>query len=435
MSGEREARPGVLAVASPCALAFAGAWLLAAPATFDYAGHPAARGDWAAGVALLLLSVAMLRPAWTARAQWAAALAGAWLLFAPLAFRAPPAAYANDLLAGLVAVTFSMLLPRAPVERALPGGEIPPGWNYNPSAGSQRAPIIALAALGFFLAQYMAAYQLGYHDAPWDPFFGDGTRRVLDSSVSEAFPVSDAGLGAFAYLVEALTGFAGGARRWRTMPWMVLFFGVMVVPAGAASLVLIMLQPVAVGAWCGFCLLTALTTLLMISPAADEALASLQYLARARRGKVLWAAFWGLRAPAGEDAVEAPLPQGDGSWVATALGMSRITPTLAVSAALGAWVMLAPTVFGTEGRAADSDYLAGPLVISVSVVALADVGRTARWLNLPLALWIGAAPWFLDGATQAARGNAAVAAVLLVACSLPKGRIGDRFGSFDKYIV
>src|SRR5690606_35833532 len=164
---------------------------------------------------------------------------------------------AISMLAGTLAIVFATLLPRAALEKDPPGHDIPPGWNYNPSGRSQRAPIIGVAFLGFFIAQYMAAFQLGFHDAPWDPFFPDGTRSVLTSDVSKAFPVSDAGLGAFAYLIEALTGFVGGPRRWRTMPWMVLLFGVLIVPAGIISIMLIILQPLAVGAWCTFCLLTA----------------------------------------------------------------------------------------------------------------------------------------------------------------------------------
>jgi hypothetical protein len=300
-----------------------------------------------------------------------------------------------------------------------------------------------MALAGFFLAQYMAGYQLGYHPVPWDPFFGDGTRRVLESDVSKAFPVSDAGLGAFAYLVEALTGFVGGARRWRTMPWMVLLFGVMVVPAGAVSLVLIILQPVAVGAWCGFCLLTALATLLMISPAADEVVASLQFLLRARRAGGFWGAFWrgdaffGEEGIGYEDGTGEPRSEkaGSSSWIATALGVSHLTPTLALCAAAGVWLMLTPAVLGVTGAAADSAYVVGPLVISVSVVALADVARSVRWLNLPLALWLAASPWLLEGAGEASRWNSVAAALLLAVLSIPRGRIGDRFGSFTKYIV
>jgi hypothetical protein len=98
------------------------------------------------------------------------------------------------------------------------GPDTPPGWSYNPSDWIQRGPIIAMAFVGFFLSRYLAAYQLGHIAYPWDPFFGDDTRRVLDSEVSKAWPISDAGLGAVSYMLEALSGLMGGKNRWRTMP-------------------------------------------------------------------------------------------------------------------------------------------------------------------------------------------------------------------------
>ena len=57
------------------------------------------------------------------------------------------------------------------------------------------------------------------------------------------------------------------------MPWAVLLFCVLVVPVGVVSIVLVVLQPLAVGAWCGLCLFTAVTTVLMVSPAVDEVVA------------------------------------------------------------------------------------------------------------------------------------------------------------------
>ena len=83
-----------------------------------------------------------------------------------------------------------------------------------------------MAWVGFFGSRYLAAYQLGYIDHVWDPFFGDGTIIVLDSEVSKSFPISDGGLCNVSYTIEALTGYMGMSNRWRTMPWMVAFFGI-----------------------------------------------------------------------------------------------------------------------------------------------------------------------------------------------------------------
>lgn len=171
----------------------------------------------------------------------------------------------------------------------------PPGWDYNPSAWSQRIPIVVLAVIGFGIAGYMALFQLGVLATVWDPFFGDGTRRVLTSKVSEAFPISDALLGAFGYLLDAVTGAIGGTKRWKKMPWIVVVFGLAVGPLGAVSIALVMMQPLTVGYWCTLCLTTAAISILMIGPAMDEFLASLQYVRRERlKGRSAWRVFWGL---------------------------------------------------------------------------------------------------------------------------------------------
>ena len=163
-----------------------------------------------------------------------------------------------------------------------PGPDVPRGWSYNPSSWPQRAPIIALALVGFFLSRQMAAFELGHITTLSDPFFGIGTERVLTSAVSRAFPIPDAGLGAFAYMIEFLMGFMGDKRRWRTMPWMVTFFGILVVPLGVVSIALIILQPLAVGAWCTPCLAAAAAMIVMIALTLDEVVAMLQFLVQAR---------------------------------------------------------------------------------------------------------------------------------------------------------
>ncbi|HLV66966.1 MAG TPA: vitamin K epoxide reductase family protein [Polyangiaceae bacterium] len=171
----------------------------------------------------------------------------------------------------------------------------PPGWDYNPSAWSQRLPIIALAVVGFVLAGYLALYQLGLFPTVFEPFFGDGSRIILNSWVSELLPISDAALGALGYLADGVSGAIGGRRRYATLPWMVVLFGVFVGPLGGVSVLLVILQPVLFDAWCTICLATALISVLMIGPAMDEVLASLQHVKNARaRGESPWRAFFGL---------------------------------------------------------------------------------------------------------------------------------------------
>lgn len=172
--------------------------------------------------------------------------------------------------------------------------KVPPGWYYNPSSWPQRMPLIIIALIGFLIALYLGLYQLRIFPSVWEPFFGDGSVKVLNSSISKALPVPDGLLGAFGYVLDVVTGMIGKTDRWKTKPWMVIVFGVAVGPLGLVSVLLVILQPVVVGGWCTLCIVTAIISVVMISPAMDELLASLQYLKRVKRsGEPVWKAFWG----------------------------------------------------------------------------------------------------------------------------------------------
>lgn len=172
---------------------------------------------------------------------------------------------------------------------------IPPGWRYNPATWSERLPIVALALVGFGIATYLTLYQLDVFDTVWEPFFGDGSETILNSGVSEALLIPDAALGAAGYLLDAVAGAVGGRERWRTMPWIVIVFGIAVGPLGAVSILLVILQPVVYGSFCTLCLASAVISVAIIPPALDESLASLQHLRREQAaGRSVWRAFWGL---------------------------------------------------------------------------------------------------------------------------------------------
>jgi hypothetical protein len=387
------------------------------------------------GFGLLSLSY---RRVW---APWAIAAVGGWLLLAPLVLWSPnPAGYANDTLIGIALISMTVLVGGMPGMPLImkEGPEIPPGWSYNPSAWIQRIPIIALGWIGFFLARYMGAYQLGYIDTVWDPFFGPGTVNILDSDVSRAFPVSDAALGSTVYAIEALMGYMGGTARWRTMPWMVGLFGLLVVPLGIVSITLVIMQPVVVGTWCTICLATAVAMLVMIPLTLDEVVAMLQFLVRRlREGAGFWRVFF-LGDTVGDGAADERSPDWGGALretgPASAWGVTLPWPLLA-QAALGIWLMAAPYVVGEPGgAAANNSVLAGALVTTVAGVALAEVTRAARFVNVPLALWIAIAPWLL-GAPLPAAINAAVVALILIATSLPRGAIRERYGTWQPFVI
>jgi hypothetical protein len=408
-----------------------GAWLIFSPAALAYGSPALAWSDVISGALVIAFAIlSMRRLVW---APWANAFVGLWVAFAPLLFWAPtPAAYANDTLVGMLITAFSVIIP---MRSEMPGPEVPPGWTYNPSTWAQRAPVIVLATLSFFLSRYMASFQLGHIPSAWDPIFAKGTEMVLGSAVSGAFPVSDAGLGAYTYILELLSAVMGDARRWRTMPWMVAMFGLVVVPLGITSTVLIMMQPIAVGAWCTLCLITALFMLIMVAVSLDEIVAMIQFLIIGKRaGRSAWRLFWtggDLPKPVEDIGLSRRPAQG----LAGVLWGASFSWRLLASAAVGVWVIAAPWVFGTRGPAFNFESVFGALAVVLAFVAWAEVTRTVRFLNVLIGLAIAVAIWFLPDVSLAARVSDLVAGVVLIVLSVPRGPIRDRYGSWDPFVV
>ena len=434
--------PGVMMAQSPSRVPWVysasmllGIWLVTTPFTLDLGSRALAWSDALSGVLVLCIAgLTLLLPRRHSWVFFGVAAVGIWLLLAPLFFWSPTAAgYLNDTLVGAMLITFAVIVPMG---MPMGGPETPPGWTYNPSSWPQRAPVIALGLVGFFISRYLTAYQLGHIDSAWDPFFGGsttGTEAVLDSDVSRMWPISDAGLGAVTYLLEVLSGFMGDRKRWRTMPWMVAMFGVLVVPLGIVSTVLIMLQPLAVGTWCTLCLVSAAAMAVMIPLTLDEVVAMLQFMSQKKReGVGYWHTFWYGGTPAG--AVEGQEEIGTArAWSPREMLRGfTVTWQMSLCTALGIWMLFAPSVVGCTGAMADSSILVGALVVIASLVAMAEVGRPARWLNLVFGAWLIAAVWFLDGGTTGGRINAAVVGLVISLASIPLGTWHERYGRAER---
>ncbi len=173
-------------------------------------------------------------------------------------------------------------------------------WDYNPSSWNQRVRMAVIALVATLIALYLGLYQWRVIPTVWDPVFGDGTKNVLDSELSHQFTswirIPDAILGVFAYLSDVVFALAGSERRWQDRPWLVILFGIDVIPLGIVSIILVVLQGIAVKFWCFLCLVTALISLILIFLAYDEIVTSCIYLHEIKkRGswKAVWWAFWG----------------------------------------------------------------------------------------------------------------------------------------------
>ena len=458
----------------PWTLVLLGVWLLVAPFTFGYLNaelwvQPSGgRGAWFAETATYdalraqlmtwsdVVSGALLVAfGWRAltpdrpKSWWAACFVGIWLVFAPVVLWAPTAAaYLNDSIVGLLVIALTILIPGMPnmIKFMQMGPPTPPGWSYNPSSWPQRAILIALGFVGLLVSRYLGAYQLGYIDYVWDPFFGfaTGTQPVLDSQMSHLWPISDGALGAVAYSFEFLMGFMGGKSRWRTMPWMVAMFGILVIPLGLSHIALVMSQPVVVHHWSTFALLAAAVMLPMITLTVDEVVAMGQHVRDAKnrgdRGGSLWKVFWlggkpGESTPDERTPAMAELPDRTGP-VLRAMVWGASTPwSLVAVTALGLWLLTAPAVFGVDihSGAADVAHIGGAFIIVVAVIAMAEVVRAFRVANVAAGL-LTAGLVFLTGPPAGYAVVMVITGLAVAALSLPRGRITESYGTWDRLI-
>lgn len=401
----------------------------------------------AALIAFGFLSCSWTRP-W---ARWAAAATGLAVMLAPLVFDpSPGTSWQQGTLVGLAAMALAVATPPAmgisPTARVT-GPTIPKGWDYSPSDWFQRLPVIILAIVGLGFSYYLAAYQLEAIDGVWDPFFPapdgrdpalNGTEAIVTSAVSEAWPLPDAGVGAVAYALEIIVGVIGTSRRWRTMPWLVVLFGLLIVPLGVVSIGFIIIQPIVIGTYSTLALVGATAMVLQIPFSLDELVATGQFLVRRHRAGRPWLKVF---VTGDTDEGDDDLRDDDFHRPARAIlkdmatGGLTLPWSLAAAVAVGVALMASPIWLGwTEGGLAPHVHIAGALAIVVTVSALAPVARLARLLNLPCAAWLVWAP-FQTGADLGPALFVWVCAAALAGLSLPRGDIGGHaYGSWDRFI-
>lgn len=421
-------------------------WLMTAPFILGYESAAMTASDVISGAALLVFAFMSLSPAY-GWARWGCGLVGLWLLGAPLVFWAPTAsAYMNGTLVGALVAGFAVLTRPAPTmspAAMMTGPDVPEGWDFSPSSWFQRLPVIALALVGFFVSRYLAAYQLGHIDAVWEPFFAgnatnpkNGTEEIITSSVSKAWPVPDAGLGAVTYMLEILVGIVGSVRRWRTMPWLVVLFGVMIVPLGIVSITFIVIQPIVIGTWCTLCLIAAAAMLLQIPYSLDELFATGEFLWQRRKAGRPWLKifFTGDTAEGGRTGGDDDFAQPPGAVFRDMMtGGVGLPWNLAACMAIGVWLMFTRLAVGAEGAMANADHFIGAMVLTVTVTAMAETARAVRLLVIPLGFALLITP-FLYATTTASIVSSLACAVLLIALPVRRGPIRGSYGEMQRFI-
>lgn len=424
----------------------AGCWLLVAPFLLEYESVALSWSNALSGIAITVL--ALLSLSWRlANARWGTAVIGVWLLLSPLLFWAPTqAAYMNSTFVGALVIGLAVLSrppPGVSPTAALTGPTIPVGWTASPSSWFQRLPVIGLAFVGLFSSLYMGSYQLGHIETIWDPFFSggpnapSGTAQVITSDISEAFPVPNAGLGAVVYMLEILLGVIGSAQRWRTMPWVVAAFGVLIVPLGIVSITFIIIQPILIGTWCALCLIAAAAMLLQIAYASNELVATAQFLRRRSQAGHPWLrVFFTGDTDEGETRFEQDNFERPPGEILKNIFLQGVTVpwNLALCVLIGAWLMFTRVTLGNEAGMANADHLIGAFVITVSIIAWAEVARSVRYLNIVLGIALLITP-FVFGAGLLSTAASIVCGVLLIALCLRRGPVNEQYGTWDRLIT
>ena len=333
------------------------------------------------GMGMLLIVFAMMALSWRATwARWACAVIGTVVMAAPFVFwTGNAAAYLSDTLVGALIFGFAVCMkpePGTSAMAAMTGPSVPLGWSYNPSSWTQRIPIIMMALLGLYVSRYLAAYQLAHIPSVWDPLFAgsasdprNGTEEIITSWVSEAWPFPDAAIGGYTYLLDILTGIVGTATRWRTMPWLVIAFGLMIAPLGITSITLINIQPVVLGTWSIVALAGAAAILVQIPYSLDELIATLQFLRRRARAGQNWVRILFVgdtdTKPTNEPALADEFDRSPGAVVKDMFGGGVNLPwNLAVVGLVGLSLLFTRPTLGAEGLIADAHHVIGALVRS-----------------------------------------------------------------------
>lgn len=402
---------------------------------------------------VMLMVCAAMALSWRAQwARWACAGIGALVMAIPFLFWTNNSAeYLSDTLVGMLIFGFAVGTkpePGTSAIAALSGPLVPAGWSYNPSEWTQRVPIIGLAFVGLYVSRYLAAYQLGHIPDVWDPFFAgspldpqNGTEEIITSSISEAWPVSDAALGGYVYLLEILTGIVGSRARWRTMPWLVMLFGLMIAPLGVVSIFFIIIQPVFIGTWSTIALIGAAAILVQIPYSLDEMLATVQFLRRRAKAGDNWRRVFFV---GGTDEVPHPphhnpakdeFDQSPAALVKSMIGGGVGLPwNLALCAFIGLALLFTRITVDADGSLANAHHIVGSLVLTVVAIAAAEVARPLRYLNIPLGAGLAIAP-FIYGAPAIQTTVTVILGIALVSLSIRRGPIHERYGTWSPRIT
>lgn len=104
------------------------------------------------------------------------------------------------------------------------------------------------------------------------------------------------------------------------------------------------------------------------------------------------------------------------------------------AALVGLWLMASPSVLEYGEPARTNNLIAGPIAVSLAVIAIWEIGRELRWINVAIGVWLLIAPWILGYTTDAVI-NSLISGALLIGFSLVRGRVTGQYGGGWKSLL
>ena len=92
--------------------------------------------------------------------------------------------------------------------------------------------------------------------------------------------------------------------------------------------------------------------------------------------------------------------------------------------------MLSPSILKIAHPGSDMNYLVGPLVIAFSVIALSEVIRPIRFVNIFLGILLIISPFWLVGFATPGFINNLIFGALILFLALKKSKICERYGKW-----
>ncbi|GAA4397185.1 hypothetical protein GCM10023187_06240 [Nibrella viscosa] len=99
-----------------------------------------------------------------------------------------------------------------------------------------------------------------------------------------------------------------------------------------------------------------------------------------------------------------------------------------INIGIGLWLMVSPAVLPLSEKAAEHQYLVGPVMVAFAIIAISEATRNVRYVNTLIGVWLLVAPWVLGDHSTLETLNVMAAGVLITGLSLVKGKIENRFG-------